>query len=373
MDHMGGGVIVSPVKPVKGPESRAGRTVFILIGINLVLQVALGVAAVVADLDLVTSVRVSLVAALAIYAAAAVWVTVRARSLGIRPDLGRETAVAGAAEGFVVGAGLAVLMVALLRLAFGSPVLDPVAALLAGDGSVGPLLLGALVVVVVAPLVEELVFRGFLAGAFRVGGRWNAIIVSMIAFGLVHLRLAQLRYYMLLGLALAVVYLRRGLIGSVCTHAAFNGLLLLAALAAVRGPLVEVDAAGAHVTLPAAWSSDRGTAGDDLVATGPAGTRVELAHADIPGSLRSPDQVAAALSSGSLSLPEGISVATTGVVVLDLPAGRAVSADATVDGDDGRLVMIPKGNRLWVMAMRSAGSARDDRDFDAILQSWRLP
>src|SRR5207302_309878 len=81
--------------------------------------------------------------------------------------LGRDGVLVGAAEGFIVGGGLALLMAALLRLALGHPVLDPTAAVLAGDGALGPLVLGFLLIAVAAPVVEELVFRGFLAEALR--------------------------------------------------------------------------------------------------------------------------------------------------------------------------------------------------------------
>lgn len=362
-----------PGGPVKGPDSRAGRTVAILVGLNLVAQIALVVVAVASDMDVVTSVRLSLVVGLFLYAASALWVVTRARSSDVRPSLGLDTALVGAAEGFIVGGGAALLMVAVVRLVLGDPLLDPTAALLAADGALGPLLLGVLVIVLVAPLVEELIFRGFLAEAFRSKGRWEAIIVSAIAFGLVHLRPAQFRYYVFLGVALAVVYLRRGLVGSVCAHAAFNGMLVLVALSATNGPVVEAEGAGARITLPPAWSTARGFAGLDLVAEGPAGAHVELAHLDVPAELRSPELVARALVSGSVPLPERVSTDAARVTVIDLPAGRAVSAEATVRGDDGRVVMLPKGGRLWVVVMGSGGSARDSRDFDAMLQSWRLP
>lgn len=368
-----GGVSVQSVPRVKGPESRVGRTVYILIGLNLAVQIALGVVAAVADMDLVTSVRLSLVVGLVLYAASGLWILARAASLGVSPSLGRDTALAGAAEGFVVGGGLALLLVAVLRVLLGHPVLDPTAALLAADGTVGLLVLGVLVIAVVAPLVEELIFRGVMAEAFRSRGWWEAVIVSMIAFSLVHLRLAQLRYYMLLGIALAVVYLRRGLIGSIATHAAFNGVLLVVALAATHGPVVDADVAGVHLTFPAAWSVNAAADGAELSASGPTGSRVELAHVDVPAGLRSPELLTGALMSGVGPVPPRVAVDAADVTVLDLPAGRAVSAKATVRGHDGRVVMVPKGDRMWLVVMRSGGSARDGRDFDGILQSWRLP
>lgn len=377
-DIRGDGAPVTPTEPVPaGPVqragSRAGRTVVGIIVVNLVIQVGVFVAATANHMDQAAIVRLSLGVGLAFYAASALWVLARSASLGLRPHLGRETALVGAAEGFVVGGGLALLMVGVLRLLLGHPVLDPTAALLAADGAAGPLLIGALLIVVAAPVVEELIFRGFLAEAFRAKGRREAIVASAVAFSIAHLRLAQFRYYLFLGVVLAIVYMRRGLIASICGHAAFNGMLLVVAVAATHGPVVQAQAAGARVTLPAAWVTESGVAGDDLVANGPVGSQLELAHVDAAVTLPPADVLARSLRSEAVPLPRDFSVDATSVSVVELPAGRAVSANAKVGGHDGHLVMVPQGSRLWLLAFRSAGSARDGTDFDAILHSWRLP
>ena len=178
---------------------------------------------------------------------------------------------------------------------------------------------------------------------------------------------------MFLGVGLGIVYLRRGLIGSICAHAAFNGMLLIVALSATHGPVVEATGGGASVTLPAAWETHDGVAGYDLGAEGPVGSRVELAHVDVRVVDQSAEGLARALVSGSVALPRELSVHSDEVAVVDLPAGRAVSAGATTRGDDGRVVMVPKGSRVWIFVMSPGGSARDGDDFDAILRSWRLP
>jgi membrane protease YdiL (CAAX protease family) len=373
MSESRAGVLVQAVPPTKGPGSAAGRTVYILIGLNLVVQILLAVAAGVGDMDPVDSVRLSLVVGLGLYAAAGAWILRRAASLGVRPRLGGDTALVGAAEGVVVGGGSALFLVAVLRVLLGHPVLDPTIAVLAAGGSVGLLVLGVVVVAVVAPVVEELIFRGFMAEAFRSRGRWDAVIVSMIAFGLAHLRPAQLRYYMFLGMALAVVYLRRGLIGSVSAHAAFNGALVLVAVAAGHGPPTTVDAAGARVSLPAAWTVRPTSSGDDLTAASPAGSRVELAHVDVPAGPPSAELLARAVTSGSVPLPPRIAVDPAHVTVVDLPAGRGVSAGARVAGHDARIVMVAKDGRLWLILVRPAADARDSGDLDGILRSWQLP
>ena len=198
------------------------------------------------------------------------------------------------------------------------------------------------------------------------------MLISAAAFSLAHLRLAQFRYYLFMGVVLGLVYWRRGLIGSVSAHAAFNGMLLVIAVAATHGPPVPVSAAGATVSLPAAWVSVANVSSDDLVAAGPAGTRLELAHADLGRALPPAEVLARTVGSGGVPMPARVSLDYATVMVIDLPAGRAVSVKASVDGHGGRMVMVPKGDRLWLASVVGSG-AKADADFDAILRSWRLP
>jgi len=351
---------------------KAGRTVAALIGLNLAFQVVLAVVVIANGMDLAGAVRLSLVAGLVFYGASALWVLGRSASLGMRPDTGRATAVVGATEGFIVGGGLAVLLVAVLRVAVGHPVLDPTAAVLAADGGAGSLLLGFLLIVLAGPVVEELVFRGFLAEALRDRGRRRAVLLSAAAFSLAHLRLSQFRYYLILGVVLGLVYWRRGLIGSVTAHAAFNGMLLVVAVAATHGPTIDVSAAGATLSLPPAWVTVSGISLDDLVAVGPTGARLELAHADVGGPLPPADVLARSLAAARVPLPPQLSVDFTSVIVVDLPAGRGVSVNVTAGGRDGRMVMIPKGDRLWLVSVVGGGGTAKG-DFAAMLRSWRLP
>lgn len=364
----------APLTPVRSSNAGrgAGRTVAAIIGVNLVVQVLLLGIISANHMELASAVRLSLFVGLLFYAASALWVLARSASLGLRPEVGRDGALVGAAEGFVVGGAMALLLAGLLRLVLGHAVVDPTAAVLAADGALGPLVFGFLIIAVAAPIVEELVFRGFLAEAFRGRGRRSAVLVSAVAFSLAHLRLGQFRYYLLLGVVLGLVYWRRGLVGSVSAHAAFNAMLLMVAVAATHGPSLEVSAAGARITLPPAWVTTAKVAGDDLVATGPTGTRVELAHADVPGALPPAEVLAERVRAGGVPLPSNIELDYTTVAVVDLPAGHAVSVKATVGGHDGRLAMVPKGHRLWLASGVGGGGAAAG-DVDAILRSWVLP
>jgi membrane protease YdiL (CAAX protease family) len=360
----------------RDPDGRAGgratRTVAGIIGVNLVMQVLMAIAFVAGGVDRATAVKVSLFTGLAYYAMAALWVLARSASLGLRPWIGRESAAVGAAEGFVVGGAGAVFLVGALRLALGHPVLDPSAALLASQGSIGALVLGFLVIVVAAPVVEELVFRGFLAESLRRKGRWAAVVLSAVAFSLAHLSLIQFRYYLVMGMVFGFLYWRRGLVGSIAAHAAFNGILMVVAVAAAHGPGIAHDVAGGKVAIPATYRTSTAIGGADLAAIGPLGAHVEFDHFDGPGVTAAP-QIAERLVSGALALPPQFALRVSSVTMLELPAGEAVQVMATIDGEDGRVVMLPTAGRLWVASFTSDGGSGSSFDFDEMLRSWRLP
>ncbi len=361
-----------PRDPGGRAGSRATRTVAAIIGVNLLMQIVMAVAFVAGGADRATAVKVSLFFGLAYYGMAALWVLARSASLGLRPWVGKESAAVGAAEGFVVGAAGAVFLVALLRLVLGHPVLDPSAALLASQGSIGALVLGFLVIVVAAPVVEELVFRGFLAESLRRRGKWAAVVLSAVAFSLAHLSLIQFRYYLVMGMVFGFVYWRRGLIGSIAAHAAFNGVLMVVAVAAAHGPGITHDVAGGRIDVPATYQTSTTVFGADLSAVGPLGARVEVAHLDAP-DVPPAREIADGLVNGAVPLPPEYSLQVSSVTMLDLPAGQAVQVMATIDGDDGRVVMLPVPGRLWLASFTSDGGSGSSFDFDEMLTSWRLP
>ncbi len=80
------------------------------------------------------------------------------------------------------------------------------------------------VVVVVAPIGEEIFFRGFLYTALR--GRlrvWVAAVLSSLVFGLVHVYPLLIPALFVVGLGLSLLYERRqSLLAPVVAHATFN-------------------------------------------------------------------------------------------------------------------------------------------------------
>ncbi|MFZ4519004.1 MAG: CPBP family intramembrane glutamic endopeptidase [Microthrixaceae bacterium] len=92
------------------------------------------------------------------------------------------------------------------------------------QGTWGWILL-ALIVVIGAPLAEELFYRGLLLQSLRKRGMSDTVacLVSGAVFGAVHFQLLQFLGLFLLGTLLAALVVRTGRLGpAVVTHAAFN-------------------------------------------------------------------------------------------------------------------------------------------------------
>lgn len=84
----------------------------------------------------------------------------------------------------------------------------------------------AAIAVVVAPFVEELIFRGFLFNALlRYTPAWLAAAVSGLLFGLFHMSPSAFVPLACSGIVLAYVYYLSGsLVASMLTHALFNAI-----------------------------------------------------------------------------------------------------------------------------------------------------
>lgn len=95
--------------------------------------------------------------------------------------------------------------------------------------NMGQIILYALAGVVGAPLVEELVFRHFMAGHFTKGmPRIAAIALSSLLFGLVHQHIVQVVYAAILGVAMACLYFAYdSVLPSIALHMGFNAVSLL--------------------------------------------------------------------------------------------------------------------------------------------------
>jgi membrane protease YdiL (CAAX protease family) len=93
-------------------------------------------------------------------------------------------------------------------------------------------------VVIGAPVIEEIIYRGFVQGGVRgmLGGRrWAAVIVTALIFSLAHIGAVTptaLVLLVLVGVALGVARERTGsLLAPIVFHALFNAANIALALA----------------------------------------------------------------------------------------------------------------------------------------------
>ncbi len=185
-------------------------------------------------------------AGVVLYAGVAITLVLVARSRGVelRPVFGRalgtREALASAALGLAVlvfSFGSMIALLGALSLAFPTILerfadnsMDFVVRRPGGLDVLATSLL-ALTAGIVAPVVEELVFRGFLLTrwARRFGVR-SGVLFTALLFGLLHFALAPLGAFAL-GLVAAVLYLRtRSLVAPILAHATANSTIVFATI-----------------------------------------------------------------------------------------------------------------------------------------------
>ena len=93
-------------------------------------------------------------------------------------------------------------------------------------------------VVFVAPLCEEIVYRGLLWGAVeRRWGRWVALVVTTVVFALAHLEFTRIPLLLVVAIPIALARLYSGgLLASIVAHQVTNllpGIVLMLGLAGI--------------------------------------------------------------------------------------------------------------------------------------------
>lgn len=278
-------------------------------------------------------------------------------------------ALAALAVGLPAGLGGGLVAVALNSAVTGHLAGDPRAELLVGGG--GALRIGLALVVMagLAPLVEETLFRGVLAGTLLGKGVGAALWGSAVAFSVWHMNPASLKYYVFMGLLLFAVWRSRGLVASMAAHAAFNGVLTLAAVAATTGAGHLVQTGGVTLSLPGGWHELRGPSSAHLlVASGPGGAGLDLMRQDEASSV---DAELAELEQG-----EGrgsVRVVPGSAHVVRLPSGDAVEADIVASGQPGHVLRVSAGSSSYQLLVVTGGSPAAERDWDRIVRSLQLP
>lgn len=157
-----------------------------------------------------------------------------AGAFGLR-GLGRSAAHRATSAALVVALLVATRAAALLwgvlssAVGWGPPVRGELTGVFGAGG--GGLALSVLMVVLVGPFVEELVFRGVVLGAAGPRwGMWPAIAGSAVLFALAHLTAWAFVPTLVLGCALGwLAWTRGSLWPAIALHALYNGLVVSAA------------------------------------------------------------------------------------------------------------------------------------------------
>lgn len=163
-----------------------------------------------------------------------VWAVLRRHGVGLRDGLGLTQRWYDAPVGLASGLVAQLLLIPLVYLPL-APFIDAedveeparrIMSLADGPAGVTTVVVG---VVLVAPFVEELYFRGLLLRALwgRLG-RTATVVVSSVLFGLAHVQLLQLPALVVVGLvAGALVVSTRRLAPAMWAHAAFNSVTVI--------------------------------------------------------------------------------------------------------------------------------------------------
>ncbi|MDQ1748139.1 MAG: hypothetical protein QOD07_2402 [Frankiaceae bacterium] len=329
------------------------------------------------ELDEATYIRYAAVLTMAVYAVVGVLVVTQ-----ITPKVRLRWAVGSPAGGIVlglaVGAALSGAILAAVSQAAGYLNPDPRMVAMMSEGDVAHLAAAFVVGCAAAPLVEEVLFRGLLLESFRSHGTALALLVSAAGFAVWHLsfNVVPLLYYLLLGLLLGWLYLRRGLACSIAAHVGFNGVLAVAAATVVLGGGGTATADGLSVALPQGWTADTHVTPEvvfgghsAMFLTGPSGSSIAVTSYPTPhGSsmdrltdeLRNPRFAAANPGVEPLTLRE-----------VAFPVGRLLEVDTVTGRDPSVVVFLLRAGTSYELVFRSAGSPKALADFDPILRSLR--
>lgn len=141
-------------------------------------------------------------------------------------------AIPGAVLGLIAALPVIYFFHALNHHFLNEPTPQPLMQFLLTHPSWNDRLLLAFTAVVVAPVSEELIFRGYIYGVIRhYSGRWWALGISAALFAAIHAHIPSMGGLMVLAVTLTLVYEFTGsLWGAIFMHALFNSINILLAL-----------------------------------------------------------------------------------------------------------------------------------------------
>ncbi|HEV2754192.1 MAG TPA: type II CAAX endopeptidase family protein [Actinomycetota bacterium] len=304
-------------------------------------------------------------------------------SVGLRRT---ERSLTEAAQGFGLGVVLIASFVGGVYLVAQKLDVDGLVRTLVGATTGPGFVLGALVVVVGAPVIEEIYFRGMLFNrAKRESGFGGAVVVTTILFVLAHGSGLLDPPRLLLGLSMGLVRKTKSVWFTIGGHAAWNLGVVVLGITLLTGPAHTFTAADGSFSLrhPAQWDrmeEVEGLGTDlDLVLTTPAGAFIGVGRSEMaPGVNRS--NLGSVLSRAQGALPMGGMkmgpIQETNVVRGDLAKtyeSRIEIQDPMLGKGQARMVAVVREGStklmVAVMACPEAECAAADADFDEMLRS----
>lgn len=272
----------------------------------------------------------------------------------------------------------------------GVPMFDALIRALVGDTSQGGLILAAVVVVVGAPIIEEIFFRGILYVKLARLNIWLAIVVTSLLFVLAHGALL-IPPLLLMAFGLALKRRRENLWYTIGAHATWNMVVIFLAVFFLLGPSKLFAPADDSYSLRHSADWQRVERAErtfyqvaivDLALQGPANSAVVVSRFQIPALPR--DQIMVELLNGmqqspspDLKIEMGQPVRSPtyieGADVVYEATARVTSSELT--GDSRLVGMVAKGSdQAIVLNLICPDSAcgKANEDFDRIIRSVHL-
>ncbi len=259
-------------------------------------------------------------------------------------------------------------------------------------GTTGPgAVLGAIVLVVGAPVIEEAYFRGMLYERFARWGYGAAIVGTSLIFTVVH----GVGFWdpprLLLGFALGFARRTKSLWFTIAGHAAWNGAIVFIAVFMMTGGGHDFTSADGSFTLrhPAQWERleqaemQTGASTVDMVLVTPEGSVMGVMSTQAPHALNRWNLMQfAQQAQGAFPLPPGATMSPLQEThVITDPRVTAYESkmrisDPTTGTGNGRVVLLVKdGSNSLVMLLMGCPDvdcAEAEPEFDAMLKSLQF-
>lgn len=253
-------------------------------------------------------------------------------TLGIRwSDKAYDDVFRGAGFGLAM---IGVFFAVTFAISGGELQVDSLVRLLVGGTSGPGFFLAAIVVVVGAPVVEEIYYRGMLYEKLGRWGRWPAMIVSTVLFVVAHGALI-IPAIIFLGFGLAWKRQTKTLWYTMGGHAAWNLVVICLGVFLLSGPAQTFSAPDGSYSLrhPVKWERVAEMEGDaggdvDLALASPAGSVIAVGRSELPPGLGR-GNLRGLLEQAQSLMPSIPGVSAGGVRESNLVRGGLVSAYET--------------------------------------------